>query len=621
MTTSSNGATPRVLFGARAKVPRPILLTIVFGMFLMIVGVTAAAQTILVSDHASRSTMQATLNGDAAAVQTFVSRVVTVHDLDGTASVAHVISAEDDLRSIANEAGILRIEVRSPDGTIRLSTDPDARGTSVPGTTDFTEALNGTVIPRLLQRGEPTGNAGLQIAESDLIRAYFPLKTPDGQVRGVAAVWNDGAPIMAAIESVRNDVVLVMLTGSAIVGLLLFFVFRVAQKRISQQTMQLIEATRLDALTGLPNHGAMVGDLAIAIEAARLTSTTISVALLDLDNFRNVNDTHGHEAGDTALLQLSRTLDESLPADLTVGRYGPDEFIVITCGLEAGGVEPYLKAVQASLAEQDLEIESTERLPISMSGAIVTFPVDAESVTALLSVAAVLLAEAKLGGGGQVLISGERPAISDEQRTFDVLQGLVFAVDTKDRYTRRHSEDVSRYAVFLARRLGLDDEFIAGITAAGLLHDVGKIAIPDAILRRPGRLSDDEQRIVREHVTLGESIVRNVPHLDLVRTGIRHHHERWDGHGYVDKLAGEAIPLVARILAVADTFSAMTTTRPYRKALPVSLALGRLADAAGTQLEERLVTAFIEGIETEKDPPLPGDEGRAGLWVPNSQVA
>lgn len=621
MITSSNGAAPRVVFGARAKVPRPILLTIVFGMFLMIVGVTAAAQTALVSDHASQSTMDATLNSDAATVGTFVNRLVTIQVLDGTASATDVAAAEVDLRSIADAAKIAQIEVRSPDGTLRLSTEADAKGTAVAGSSDFAIALNGHMAPRLVLKGEPTENAGLQTADSDLIRAYFPLQTPDGQVRGVVAVWNDATPILAAIEGVRNDVVLVMLTGSAIVGLLLFLVFRVAQKRISQQTMQLIEATRLDALTGLPNHGAMVGDLAIVIEAARLASTTISVALLDLDNFRNVNDTHGHEAGDTALLQLSRTLDASLPADLTVGRYGPDEFIVIARGLEADGVEPYLKAVQASLAEQDLEIESTERLPISMSGAIVTFPADAESVTALLSSAAVLLADAKLGGGGQVLISGERPAVTDEQRTFDVLQGLVFAVDTKDRYTRRHSEDVSRYAAFLARRLGLDDEFIAGITAAGLLHDVGKIAIPDSILRRPGRLSDDEQRIVREHVTLGESIVRNVPHLDLVRTGIRHHHERWDGHGYVDELAGEAIPLVARILAVADTFSAMTTTRPYRKALPVSLALGRLADAAGTQLEERLVTAFIEGIETEKDPPLPGDEGRAGLWVPHSQVA
>lgn len=622
MITTTGGFAPyRGHFGARPKVPRPILLTIVFGMFLMIVGVTAAAQTMLVSDHASRSTMQATLDSDTATIRTFVGRLVTIQDLDGTAPAWHVASAEADLRSIGASGGILRIEVRSPDGTIRLSTDSTARGTSTPVSVDFDTALGGHVAPRLIQKGEPTEDTGVPIASGDLIRVYFPLVATDGQVRGVVAVWNDGTPILTAIERVRNDVVLVMLSGAAIVGLLLFVIFRAAQKRITQQTMQLIEATRLDALTGLPNHGAMVGDLSTAIETARSAATTISVAVLDLDNFRNVNDTHGHEAGDTALLQLTRTLGDSLPADLTVGRYGPDEFIVIARGLEAGEVEPYLKLAQASLADQDLEIDSPERLPISMSGAIVSFPADADSVTALLSAAAVLLADAKLGGGGQVLTSSERPAASDESRTFDVLQGLVFAVDTKDRYTRRHSEDVSRYASFLARRLGLDDEFVAGITAAGLLHDVGKIAIPDAILRRPGRLSDDERRIVREHVTLGESIVRNVPHLDLVRSGIRHHHERWDGRGYVDELAGEAIPLVARILAVADTFSAMTTTRPYRKALPVTLALGRLADAAGTQLEERLVTAFIEGIETEKDPPLPGDEGRTGIWIPHSQVA
>ena len=202
-----------------------------------------------------------------------------------------------------------------------------------------------------------------------------------------------------------------------------------------------------------------------------------------------------------------------------------------------------------------------------------------------------------------------------------MLQGLVFAIDTKDRYTKRHSEDVARYAVFLAEQAGLEPGLIEAIRTAGLLHDVGKIGIPDGILRKPGALTDQEYDVVKQHVALGESIVRDLVAIEIVRTGIRHHHERWDGKGYLDGLAGEEIPLVARILAVGDAFSAMTTTRPYRKALTVEEALRRLGDAAGSQLDERLVTSFIEGIEHVADAPLPDTIARIPLWLPVNRVA
>jgi HD-GYP domain-containing protein (c-di-GMP phosphodiesterase class II) len=152
---------------------------------------------------------------------------------------------------------------------------------------------------------------------------------------------------------------------------------------------------------------------------------------------------------------------------------------------------------------------------------------------------------------------------------------------------------------------------------AGLLHDIGKIGVPDHVLRKPGKLSQAETDIVRQHVALGDMIVRDLPDIETIRAGIRHHHERWDGAGYLDHLEGEEIPLIARLLAVGDAFSAMTTTRPYRKALDVREALRRLEDAAGSQLEERLVKAFIEGMETAADAPLPGAEVvTAGLWTP-----
>jgi putative nucleotidyltransferase with HDIG domain len=238
-------------------------------------------------------------------------------------------------------------------------------------------------------------------------------------------------------------------------------------------------------------------------------------------------------------------------------------------------------------------------------------------VTVLLAAASRTLEEAKASGGDAIRVAEADASDEPDAPAFDVLQGLVHAVDTKDRYTKRHSEDVSRYGVFIAERLGLDAELMESIRMAGLLHDIGKIGIPDPVLRKPGKLTAAEYEIVKQHVALGDMIVRDLPEIELVRAGIRHHHERWDGDGYLGRLEGEAIPLIARILAVGDAFSAMTTTRPYRKALDIREALTRLEDAAGSQLDARLVRVFVDGIETAADAPLPGaDVSARSLWTP-----
>jgi HD-GYP domain-containing protein (c-di-GMP phosphodiesterase class II) len=282
-----------------------------------------------------------------------------------------------------------------------------------------------------------------------------------------------------------------------------------------------------------------------------------------------------------------------------------------------------LERLRARLVDHSLQFDASERLPLTVSAGVCLFPEHADSPTELLFVMALTLQEAKASGGDAVRVAGVSDAAAQpETRTFDVFQGLILAVDTKDRYTKQHSEDVARYGVFLAERLDLPPELIATIRVAGLLHDVGKIGIPDAILRKPGKLTANEYRIVQQHVALGDLIVRDLPDIEIIRAGVRHHHERWDGDGYLDGLAGESIPLVARILAVGDAFSAMTTTRPYRKALPIDEALRRLEDAAGTQLDERLVVEFVEGLRNADDAPLPGaDIGSLRLWTPYRQVA
>ena len=282
-----------------------------------------------------------------------------------------------------------------------------------------------------------------------------------------------------------------------------------------------------------------------------------------------------------------------------------------------------MKRVQTALDSASLQFDGSERLPLTVSAGVTYFPFHATGVNELLSAATIALGEAKASGGNRTVIADawtSEPKAS--QSTFDVLQGLVVAIDTKDRYTKRHSEDVACYALFLAARTDMAEADRAILRTAGLLHDIGKIGIPDDILRKPGRLSPYEYEIVKQHVALGDLIIRDLPEIELVRAGVRHHHERWDGQGYLDRLEGEQIPLFARILAVGDAFSAMTTTRPYRKALTVQQALDELRAAAGTQLDPELVALFVDGIEHDPDAPMPGaDRNGTHLWTPTIRAA
>jgi HD-GYP domain-containing protein (c-di-GMP phosphodiesterase class II) len=171
-------------------------------------------------------------------------------------------------------------------------------------------------------------------------------------------------------------------------------------------------------------------------------------------------------------------------------------------------------------------------------------------------------------------------------------RSLTSAIDAKDSYTYGHSERVARIAVELGRQLGLQEEELSDVFLAGLLHDIGKIGIRDAVLSKPGPLTPEEFEHVKQHATIGYSILQNLRPISHLLPGIRNHHERYDGKGYPDNLAGDAIPLLARILAVADSFDAMTTNRPYRQALPVPEVERLLEDGAGTQWDARVIDAF-----------------------------
>ena len=588
---------------------RPLLLGLVFGVFLILVAITTTAQAIVATTHFSTQTLNGTIARDRTLVRIFVDGNLEPSDLTIGGDPARADLLQRQLAAYVERGEILRVELRALDGLVLLSNDTAMRGSIAPTSPGFERALAGKISAEIVSG--PSLHAGDEALPSDAVmEEYVPLVTADGKVQAVFGIWRDAEPILAALTGIRNDSIAVTLGAASVLALILFITFRAANARIARQTVELVEATRSDPLTGLLNHGALVAVLTGTVDEARIAESSVGIALVDIDNFRLLNDTYGHGAGDATLLDLADRLVRAVPAGTTVGRYGPDEFLIVTPGAPQD-VAAVVEQLRSDLSNVTLQFGQSSGCP-SRSVRASAATRHAVAVTELLASATLALREAKSSGGDRVVeasVEGENGRVAG---SFDVLQGLVIAVDTKDRYTKRHSEDVARYALFLAELLGLDEEFLRTLKIAGLLHDVGKIGIPDEILRKPGKLTDGEYA--------DRETARQARRPDRARPA--QHRHRPCRHPAPPRALGRGRlpawtrrhrdPAGRRILSVADAFSAMTTSRPYRKALSVLEGLRRLEDASDTQLEGRLVTVFINGIETAKDPPLPEWPSRRG---------
>jgi diguanylate cyclase (GGDEF)-like protein len=374
-----------------------------------------------------------------------------------------------------------------------------------------------------------------------------------------------------------------------------------------------------DGVTNLFNHRAMQEKLGQEMLRAHQTGTELTVVMMDLDNFKFFNDTYGHPVGDGVLVTVAQCLRDCCRSTDILGRYGGDEFIVLLPSSNVQDAIEICRCIQKRIEQESYGQGGGEerRIPIGLSFGAAVYPHDGRTPLEILTVADANLYDAKRGGSPLAQINKNEDVLelrhlkeSGVGGSFSVLDALVTAIDNKDHYTRRHSEDVTHWAVLMGRELGFSEETLRTVRISGLLHDVGKIAVPDAILRKPGRLSDDEFNILQQHPVFGALIVKDVPNLPEVLGGIRHHHERFDGKGYPDKLAGHEIPMLGRLLAVPDCFSAMTTNRPYRKALTWSEALSEIERGSGTQFDPQMAEAFLEVIarliaERDKPAPLP----------------
>jgi diguanylate cyclase (GGDEF)-like protein/putative nucleotidyltransferase with HDIG domain len=593
-----------------ATAGRSLLLPLVYVATLTLVGVSCAALSMLGAEHVRTTGIRATVDGDQAAVGQFLTANLTTADLQGPLAPSRRADLDRALKGLMAAHGYRALTISRSDMSVMIGEAIDPRMGALLDRRLPLDSGHTTAVIETGPDGEPL------LLESIPV----PIDSTDGLV---VTLERDATAVMASADEALRDLVLVTGAAAIVLAVLLRVIFQAANIRLRQQAEAIVESRRRDPLTGLINHGAVVAKLTAALDQARTEGASVGIALVDIDNFRLLNETYGSLAGDEALLIAARALEAESAPWVALGRYGPDEFLAIGPAAVARDLPATMQRVHAALEAASMQFDGSERLPLTISVGVTYFPFHATGVNELLSAATIALGEARAGGGNRTVIADawtSEPKAA--QSTFDVLQGLVVAIDNKDRYTKRHSEDVACYAMYLAARIGLDDAERSILRTAGLLHDIGKIGIPDDILRKPGRLSPHEYEIVKQHVALGDLIVRDLPEIERVREGVRHHHERWDGNGYLDRLEAEGIPLVARILAVGDAFSAMTTTRPYRKALTLEQALDELRASAGTQLDPELVSAFVEGIEHDPEAPMPGsDRNGTHLWTPTTRAA
>ncbi|MEA2404806.1 MAG: hypothetical protein QOE08_1453 [Thermoleophilaceae bacterium] len=330
-----------------------------------------------------------------------------------------------------------------------------------------------------------------------------------------------------------------------------------------------------DALTGLGNRRRLMLDLEAQVAAATEDAPR-AVMLFDLDGFKQYNDWHGHPAGDALLRRLGERLAGAMGSAARAYRLGGDEFCVLAVGDEFDA-----RRVQSGAMEALADVEGG--FAVGSSCGFVMVPRDAATSSAVLQTADERLYAEKA-----------------RRRRFSVghqaTSALVQALQEREPGLGDHLHDVAELVHAVAIELGMEGEDLEQAVRAAELHDVGKVAVPDSILHKPGPLSEAEWGYMREHTVVGDRILSAAPALETVAKLVRASHERYDGSGYPDRLVGDEIPLGARVIAVCDAFHAMTSKRPYRPAVPVQGAIAELHRCAGHQFDPVVVQTFAKVI-------------------------
>jgi len=361
------------------------------------------------------------------------------------------------------------------------------------------------------------------------------------------------------------------------------------------------EKADTDELTGLRNHRYFQERFSQETERSALSGGDFSLLFIDLDFFKTYNDIYGHMLGDEILKEVGQLIRRSIRTTDIGARYGGDEFAAILLNTTGEGAVTVAERIR-----EGLQVSMEQKgIMLTCSIGISSWRTDGIKREALIEAADKALYAAKAAGRNRVCVAGKCDApetpkpdnslkAADNNAVENIVYALAATVDTRDHYTFGHSKSVSRYATDLAAAAGYTREGIKRIRAAALLHDIGKLSIPDSILSKHGALTEEEWEIIRHHPEMGVGILKYIVGLRGCVDAVLYHHERYDGTGYPRGLKGNDIPLDARIMAIADSYDAMTSERSYKnRRMTEEEAIEELKKCAGTQFDAELVETFI----------------------------
>ena len=404
-----------------------------------------------------------------------------------------------------------------------------------------------------------------------------------------------------------------------------------AVNAISASLAETTDAATMDKLTGVANRRALLVDLFNEVERANRYERPLSVAFVDIDHFKAVNDTYGHATGDVVLRGVAQVIQTNLRATDMVGRYGGEEFMLILTETDVEEGAVLTEKLRAIVARERFAVEGNPELSVTISIGIAGGAGSRLTSDTLVRDADAAMYSAKSLGRNQTYIFAEpdedaripRAPISAAGRARAVEIGqaardaatasLTAVISPLPHYSGQPSALIASIVVAMARSLALPPAEVDRIRVAALLHDVGKVAVPQDILDKPTALTSAEWRSVVQHPRIGQVILEQAAALKEAVPIILHHHERYSGHGYPFGLRGSDIPLGARIVAVADAYDAMTHDRPYKRAMSHDNAIMELRRHAGTQFDPELVTLFCDLFAKHAPAPDPVVASMIGL--------
>ena len=505
--------------------------------------------------------------------------------LAGTVALLFLESAGRE-RSARGELARLRVRhdlILSSAGDGIISTGPDGRA-------GFANPAAARMLGRPAEEivGSPVAESGLPSPESAL--AGGRPESGEAELRRA-----DGSRFPAEFTTTP------IAEGGAFVGAVVTFRDISARRRLETRTLESLalaeEMAAVDPLTGLANHRTFHERLVAEVTGSRRRGRGVALMLMDLDHFKRVNDMHGHQTGDRVLERAAQVLREETRTGELIARVGGEEFAMILP--DADGEEALRAAERVRRAIAATEFPAVGRMTLSAGVCDLAHAEDAETLYRLADGA---LYWAKHRGRDRVvsytpeivkaLSAREQAERLERQQALVSVRLLARVVDAKDPATRRHSERVGDLCAEMAEELGWTTERAALLREAGLVHDVGKIGVPDDVLLAPRGLTAEEYALVKEHAALGGRIVSEALNPEQV-SWVRGHHERWDGTGYPDRLLAEDCPAGARILALADAWDVMTSDSPYTStpSTPAE-ALAECRACAGTQFWPPAVEAL-----------------------------